>query len=310
VPFHYRTRAVLVCLHIVASFLLQLIPIHLALRLVEWGTPIVLLFARGYVQRATMNMHQVLGPLALPDEVERLTAAAFSNYARYMLDLVRLPSLEPHELSTGVQFQGWEHLEEAFRRGHGVVLVTGHIGNWDLAGAVLVARGKPVSALVETLKPPRWNERVQRIRQQAGVRAIPIESGVRDMLAALRRNEGLAVLIDRPLAEEGVPVTFFGRTTRIPGGAATLAQRTGAAVVPAVFVRDPAGRGYIAHIGEPIMVEKNGQRAREVQAVTQRLMTWLEGMIRQYPDQWYMFRQMWPVVEAPQPVLAPAEAAP
>jgi lauroyl/myristoyl acyltransferase len=299
---------VLVWLHIVVTFLLRFIPVHLAYQLVGWGTPGVLLFARGYLQRATSNMRQVLGPHATPEEVEQLTEAAFSNYARYMVDLVRLPIIDPGELSKGVRVHGWEHVEEAFRLGRGVVLVTGHIGSWDLAGAVLVARGKPVSALVETLKPPRWNERVQHTRQHVGVRAIPIESGVRDMLAALRRNEGLAVLIDRPLAEEGVPVTFFGRDTRFPGGAATLAQRTGAALVPAVFVRDPAGRGYVAHIGEPILVEKNGHRAREVQAVTQRIMTWLEGMICRYPDQWYMFRHMWPLDEAQQPVLAPAEA--
>ncbi|HEY1298051.1 MAG TPA: lysophospholipid acyltransferase family protein, partial [Chloroflexota bacterium] len=259
--------------------------------LVGWGTPLVLeVFARGHLRRATDNMRQVLGPYAAPGEARRLTRAAFANYARYMVDLVRLPHLKSRELIDNIRIEGWEHVEAAYRVGTGVVFATGHIGNWDMAGAAFAARGRPVSALVETLKPARWNERVQRTRNAAGVKAIPIENGPREMLAALRKQEGLAVLVDRPLASEGVPVTFFGRPTRVPGGAATLALRTGSPVVPAALVRDPAGAGYLAHIGPPIV----GQKGDDPSLVMQRIMSWLEGIIRRYPDQWFMFRQMWP----------------
>src|SRR5438094_5541177 len=153
-----------------------------------------------------------------------------------MVDLVLLPHLTSRELIDNMRIEGWEHVEAAYTYGKGVVFATGHIGNWDMAGAAFVARGHPVSALVETLKPARWNERVQRTRIAAGVKAIPVENGVREMLAALRKREGLAVLVDRPVDENGVSVTFFGRTTRIPGGAARLALRTGSPVVPAAMV--------------------------------------------------------------------------
>jgi KDO2-lipid IV(A) lauroyltransferase len=292
-------------LHVVATFLMRFVPVRLAYRLVGWGTPVFLLFAREYLERATANMRQVLGPQADLREARRVTRAAFANYARYMVDLVRLPHIHPRELIDSITVEGWEHVEAAFRYGKGVVFATGHIGNWDLAGAAFAARGKPVSALVETLKPERWNERVQRTRTLAGVRAIPIESGVREMLAALRKKEGLAVLVDRPLAEDGVPVTFFGRTTRVPAGAATLALRTGSPVVPAALVRDPDGPGYLAHIGPPILGQKGADAAAEVQQVMQRVMSWLEGIIVRYPDQWFMFRQMWPGSESPLGALTP-----
>jgi KDO2-lipid IV(A) lauroyltransferase len=113
------------------------------------------------------------------------------------------------------------------------------------------------------------------------------------MLAALRKCEGLAVLVDRPVEQDGVAVTFFGRLTRIPGGAATLALRTGSPVVPAVLVRDPHGPGYLAHIGAPIV----GAKGDDPSVIMQRVMSWLEGIIRRYPDQWFMFRQMWPAGE-------------
>jgi KDO2-lipid IV(A) lauroyltransferase len=234
-------------------------------------------------------MRQVLGPQADPHEARRLTLAAFANYARYMVDLVRLPHVRQRELNTAIRIEGWEHVEAAYTHGKGVVFATGHIGNWDMAGAAFAARGRPVSALVETLKPARWNERVQRTRIALGVKAIPIENGPRDMLATLRKREGLAVLVDRPLVEDGVPVTFFGRSTRVPGGAATLALRTGSPVVPAALVRDPRG-GYLVHIGPPIV----GERGDDASMVMQRIMSWLEAIIRRYPDQWFMFRQMWP----------------
>src|SRR5438128_3356685 len=189
--------------HVIGTFLMRFVPVGIAYRLAAWGTPLALqIFARGHLKRATDNMCQVLGPHADPREARRLTRAAFANYARYMLDLVRLPHLKSRELIDNIRVEGWEHVESAYNHGKGVVFATGHIGNWDMAGAAFVARRHPVSALVETLQPARWNERVQQTRAAAGVNAIPIESGLREMLAALRRREGLAVLVDRPLAAD------------------------------------------------------------------------------------------------------------
>jgi KDO2-lipid IV(A) lauroyltransferase len=287
----YRPAVVVYWFHVVGTFLMRFVPVSVAYRLVGWATPLALpVFARGHVRRATDNMRQVLGPHADPLEARRLTRAAFTNYACYMVDLVRLPHVKPGELIENTRVDGWEHVEAAFNHGKGVVFATGHIGNWDMAGAAFAARGRPVSAIVETLKPARWNERVQRTRTAAGVKAIPIENGPRAMLAALRKHEGLAVLVDRPLEEDGVSVTFFGRSTRVPGGAATLALRTGSPVVPAALVRDPFGSGYLAHIGPPIV----GDKGDDASVVMQRIMSWLEGIIRRYPDQWFMFRHMWP----------------
>ncbi|MBV9546737.1 MAG: lysophospholipid acyltransferase family protein [Chloroflexi bacterium] len=278
--------------HVIGSFLMRYVPVEIAYRLAAGLTPLALqLFARGYFDRATSNMRQVLGPHVDPREARRLTQAAFANYARYMVDLVRLPHLNPRDILQTIRIEGWEHVDSAFAAGRGVVFATGHIGNWDLAGAAFVANGHPVNALVETLRPARWNERVQRTRTAVGVKAIPIESGLRDMLSALRKREVLAVLVDRPVPD-GVPVTFFGRTTRVPGGAATLALRTGSPVVPAALVRDPHGPGFVAHIGPPII----GGQGDDATIVMQRIMNWLEGIIRRYPDQWFMFRHMWPPI--------------
>src|SRR4051794_13801364 len=160
--------------HVIGSFVMRFLPVRMAYRLVSFWTPVLLpVVAPAHVRRATANMRQVLGPQSDPRAARRLTVAAFTNYARYMVDLVRLPYIPARELVEAIKVEGWEHVDAAYAHGTGVVFATGHIGNWDMAGAAFVARGKPVSALVETLEPARWNARVQRTRIAAGVRAIP-----------------------------------------------------------------------------------------------------------------------------------------
>ena len=282
----------LVWIHLIGSFLVRLIPARPAYGVVGVMAPLVSPFWRRQYRHALRNMERVLGPAPDPAEVRRQVRNVFRNYARYMVDLLRLPFTAREEVERRFEAHGLQHIEQALTRGSGLVLVTAHIGNWDMAGAFLAGRGYPVNVIVETLQPPGWNELVQRLRELTGMRAIPLESGVRQMLRALRQNEILAVLIDRPLEGEGVPVRFFGAETRVPAGAATLAVRAGASVVVAATLR--YGDRFEAHVSPPIEFEPSGDPADDVAAITQRVMTWLEGLIRRYPDQWFMFRNMWP----------------
>jgi KDO2-lipid IV(A) lauroyltransferase len=278
--------------HLLCTQLVRIIPPRAAYALVGWFAPVVSPLWGEQYRHAVANMERVLGPAPSRPEVRRQVRNVFRNYARYMVDLLRLPVTGPDEVRRRVDAYGLQHIESGLTRGRGVVLVTGHVGNWDIAGAYLAARGYPINVIVETLQPPRWNELVQRIRVLTGMRAIPLEQGVREMLDALRRNEILGVLIDRPLEKKGVPVHFFNAETRVPGGAATLAVRSGAAILVAAVLRN--GDRFEAHVSPPIEFERSGDQARDVAAITQRAMSWLESLISRHPDQWYMFRNMWP----------------
>ena len=278
--------------HVIGSAIFRVVPRRVGYLVAAWLGPPVARAWGGQYARATANMRRVLGPDAPSWEVDRRVRAVFQHYARYLIDVLCLPSMGRAELERAVDVVGWEHIPAALGRGKGMLLVTGHIGNWDLPAALLAARGYPVNAIVERLEPPAWNERVQEIRERVGLKAIPMETGAREMFACLQRNEVLAILMDRPLAEGGVPVRFFGRPTRAPEGIASLALRTGASVVGAVGLR--RGGRFVAVVSPPLQFEPSGDRERDVQALTQLLFDWLERQVRQHPDQWYQFRDMWP----------------
>lgn len=279
-------------MHRLSSLAVQLVPTPVICLCLDLLAPWVAWLWPGQRLRAERNLRRVLGHDAHPALVRRTVRNVFRNYARYMLDLLRLPQADLAHFQREVAVHGGEHFEQATRANRGIILATGHIGNWDRPAVWLAGQGYRVNVPVETLKPERWNEQVQSLRRAAGLNAIPIESGVRRMVQALKNAEILGVVVDRPLAEGGVAVEFFGAITRVPTGIAKLALRTGATLLAAAEVRD-GGRPTI-YVSPPIAMPSTGDEQRDVQALTQEVMSWLEALIRRYPDQWYMFRDMWP----------------
>jgi KDO2-lipid IV(A) lauroyltransferase len=247
---------------------------------------------------AIRNMMQVLGPDATPQEARALALRSFVNYGKYMMDMLRLEG-RLRDAENGVTVEGWEHFLEASGKGKGLIFVGGHIGNSDLAAAILARRGFPVNVIAEPLKPPKWDNLVQQARAAVGLKVIPMGQAVLRSMRVLRENQILAILIDRPLSDQGVAVNFFGRETQVPAGAASLALRSGASVLGGCIVR--AGNAYVAQISPEISAPMTGDPKEDLAALTQGIFSWLEQVIRRYPDQWFMFRAMWPeaVSEAP-----------
>jgi lauroyl/myristoyl acyltransferase len=254
-------------------------------------------------RNAVANLRQILGPTAAA-QAGPLARRAFRNYGKYLIDMLRQSDRQLKEVERGLVVHGLEHLDAGRANGRGLVLVGGHLGNFDIGGALIGRLGYPAYIITETLHPPRWNALVQETRRECGTRVIDAAASARELLQVLRRNEVLGILVDRPTHREGsgVPVQFFGAWTRVPAGPATLALRTGAGVVAACVVR--AGRHYEVHVSPPLRVERTRDLQADIQSLSQQVMNALGVFIRQYPDQWFMFRPMWPepsAREAPEP---------
>lgn len=296
----------------VASYLAARLPLSvaygLAVVIADWAFPL----ARRKRRNALENMAQVLGPDASPESVQRTVREAVRNYARYLVDFLRMPYITRAELERRLDVPGAPLLDRALEGGRGAIFAGMHMGSWDLGAAWLAQRGYPVHAVVDVFKHPHLNEFIQSARSGTGLRIIPVQQAPRRVLQVLRRGEVLGILIDRPLAGEGVPVQFFGRTTCLPAGAAALALRTGAPVLAMVVLRRP-DHTFLGEISSPITFEPSGDRRQDIQALTQRIVLEFEALIRRHPGQWYMFRRMWQAKAdtgaAWEPMVAPAEAA-
>ena len=240
---------------------------------------------RGQVGIVQANLARLL-PEASDRERARLARAIFRNYARYLVDYGRFrwaPRDGFEDVITALE--GGEHLQAALKPGRGVILVTGHIGNWELGGVFFGHRGVKVN--VVTL--PDASRQIDAIRAgyrgQYSIRTIVLDGSPFasvEMMTALRRGEMVAMLVDRWAGSEGVPATFLGGVHYLPRGPFALSRSTGAPILPAFMVRD--GASYRGIVGPPFVVEQDG-----FGPYAARISRTLAGVIRRYPEQWYYF---------------------
>ena len=234
-------------------------------------------------------------------QIRQTARRSLVNYCCYLADFIRFPSLEPDELRAKVAGDAsFEALDKALVGGKGAVIVCMHFGNWDLGAGAAAARGYPVTVVAETFADPRLDAMVAGSRTRLGMQIIKMEKAGPSLIRALKQNGLLALLIDRPVPGDGVRVTFFGEEVEVPAGPARIALRAGAMVVPAAFARVAPGRLDVTTLTDFALCDEPGRdEPHNVQSLTQAIMDVHERFIREHPDQWYMFREMWPAKRTP-----------
>lgn len=246
-----------------------------------------------------MNMAQVAGKPVNDPRVQHLAYASWRNYGRYAADFMNFANMaaeniESNALDVTEGAASWQtYLEQAKQAGRGIIFVSAHFGNWDMAGAIL-ARHIAFSAIVETFADTRLNTLIQNQRKEKSIAIIPMEGSPRRILRVLQQNQLVGLLVDRPVTpQQGTPIRFFGRTTYVPGGPAALALKSGAAILPGFVWYGPRHK-LLLRAFPPIFPQPSGDRNGDIATVTQRIYGSLEEMVRTWPTQWYMFRQFWP----------------
>lgn len=244
-------------------------------------------------ENAIDNMSHVLGLPAQHPETQRIAKKSMENYSWYLADFLSWMRMTPRRLQSRVrEFSGEEHIEEALQAGKGAIFVSGHFGLWDLGGAMLAQRF-PVLIPVDELQNGAMNWIACRVRERLGIDTVPAEMGLRAMLRQLQANRVVGMLFDRPMAGRGVPVTFFGSRAHLPSGPAALALRTGAPLVMCQCQR-LKDNGLAVTVYPPIYAVPSDDDKQDIESTMQQLTDQLEEVIRSCPEQWYMFRAMWP----------------
>jgi len=247
------------------------------------------------VRRLAGNLRRVVGPELPEEELRALVRAGLRSYARYWMEAFRLPSLSRDQVVASMRMDGEEILRDAYAAGRGVVVALPHAGNWDHAGAWACYTGMPLTTVAERLKPEDLYRRFVAYRESLGMEILPLSGGDRppiDVLADRLSAGGLVVLLaDRDLSARGVPVEFFGGRTRMPGGPAMLALRTGAPLLVASLWFD--GEHHRIRIDGPIPMPTEGSRSEQIAMLTQRVADLLAAGIAAHPEDWHMLQRLW-----------------
>jgi KDO2-lipid IV(A) lauroyltransferase len=242
------------------------------------------------------NLRRVLGADADDPEdmaaLDRWARRSFRAYARYWVEGARLGRTSPIEVEQHTLVEGLNYLVEGMAAGKGVIMALPHVGSWEYGGAFLATQGLPMTAVAERLEPPELFDFFVEQRATMGLTIVPLDAPASTISSTLRRGGLVGLLSDRDLVGNGIEVEFFGETTTMPAGAATLALRTGAQLVTGAVYSGP-GRDHRAIVEPPLDTTRTGSLRRDVARLTQSIATRFEGLIRRAPEQWHMFQPLW-----------------
>jgi KDO2-lipid IV(A) lauroyltransferase len=261
-------------------------------RIGEW------LGALGYrpfgIRRAVVE-RQVRAALPALDEAEvrRIAFESYENLGRTAIETALLPTRSREQvLGMFSRVEGWDVVERAMARGRGILFVTGHLGNWELAGSLVAAKGVPLEAVARRMQNPLFDRYLTRTRQSIGMSVIHDADAVRRVPRAMREQHAVAFLVDQGavgLASTWVP--FFGRLAKTPRGPAVFALRLGAPVIFGAALRQPDGRYMIGF--EEVQAESTGDRDADVDRIVAAYTATLERWVRRAPEQYFWHHRRW-----------------
>ncbi len=251
----------------------------------------------------TENLKTILDKSVEDDELKRMAKDVFRNFAKYLVDFFKFSSMTPGYIKSFIKLEGLSNIEDALKHGKGVIMLSAHLGNWELGAFVLGILSYPINAVVLTHQNTKINDFFRNQRAIGKVKSIEFGASLRGCYKALKNNELLALLGDRDFSNNGLPVTFCGKSVVMPKGPAALSCRTGAIIVPCFITRNDddtftflfekpilpqAATGRMPG-GPQVMADEDNT----IKEIMERYLPVIESYVKRYPGQWYVFRNFW-----------------
>ncbi|MBC7794785.1 MAG: lysophospholipid acyltransferase family protein [Clostridia bacterium] len=280
------------------SFIVCRLPLEKALafaRAIAWVWFWVVPVRKGV---AMVNVRKALGDDA---PAGRIVQGCMKTLTMFVVESLRLPRLTRAKADEIVEVRGQEILDAALAQGRGVVVITAHMGNFDLLGCVHALRGIKANIVYKNIGWRSAHAFFFAARRKAGVTVIAPKGSERQILRALRSNEAVGFVIDQHMPKHrGIVCTFFGRYVSTTPAPALFALKTGALVVPALIRRVGDSGHHVSQIYPPIVMEQpHADRAANLRHNTQRMNDWLEAEVRKTPEQWLWLHKRWKVDDNP-----------
>jgi len=224
--------------------------------------------------------------------LRRYTRRSYINFAKYLIDFLRFSVINKKYIKKHITIRGNENIDKCLKEGKGVILLSSHLGNWELGAVVISSLGYKIHAIALDHQDKRVNRFFLKQRRASGVKVIQLGSALKQCLRVLKNNELLAILGDRDFTNSGEKINFFKKEAVMPKGPAFFSLKTGAPIVVGVMVRKKNEK-FEMIFDKPIYPEHTGNIKKDIPPLMVKYMKVIEKYIKAYPDQWYVFRRVW-----------------
>ena len=236
--------------------------------------------------------------LALPDqslaERDKILRGVYRHLGWQLVDFCRMARYTATNTRNWIRTEGLDHYRAASARGKGVLILTGHLGAWELSSFYHSMMGHPMGMVIRRLDNRRLDQYVNAIRCLHGNRVLHKDEFARGLLSAMHAGETVGILMDTNMTPpQGIFVDFFGIPACTASGLARVALKTGAAVLPGFMLWEPAEKMYVLHFGPQLEFARTGNAEADILAATQACASTTESWIRRYPDQWLWIHRRW-----------------
>lgn len=236
--------------------------------------------------------------LAFPGQSEQdrrdILRRLYRNLGWLLAEFCQMPDYTPENTQSFIRYEGLDRYLAARDRGKGVLIVTGHLGAWELSSFYHSLMGYPMSMVIRRLDNTKVDQLVNAIRCLHGNRVLHKDDFARGLLSAMRQGDSVGILMDTNMTPpQGEFVPFFGKMACTASGLARVALRTGAAVLPGFMLWEESEKKYVLHFGEEIERLRTDDDEVDMISYTARCTAAIEAWVRRYPDQWLWVHRRW-----------------
>jgi KDO2-lipid IV(A) lauroyltransferase len=282
-------------LYRIGYFFANALPLKLAYSLAKRVSDIQYFFSRKDREAVALNISIITKKDI--KECGKLSRKVFRNFGLYLVDFFRMSNLTVEEIRKRIKIEGIENIDGVLNQNKGGIVLTCHIGNWELGGVAMGMLGYDISAVALNHKHKKINNFFIEQRERKGLKVIQIDHSMKRCVSVLRNKGLLALAGDRDFTNNGISVDFFGMNTSIPKGPAMFALKTNSPIIPGMVVRQDSFN-YKLIFDTPIELRETPGMDKDeaIREASKKFVSVMEKYISAYPDQWLIFRKFW---EAP-----------
>jgi KDO2-lipid IV(A) lauroyltransferase len=294
--FRFR-RYFLYYLGRVAAFLVYLLPLRISVAMARLVSRAAFWCLPKYRRITIENLKTAFGRGKTDGEIRRIARRVFENLGMVAVELINFPKISAANIDRFVTIKGTDILEAAFRKGKGVIILTGHFGNWELLAMTLRVKGYPGVAIGRRIYFHKYDKYLNRLRKLHDVNIIYRDESPKKILRVLKDNKIMGILADQDVdSVDGVFVNFFDRPAYTPTAPVALAMATGAEIIPSFMIRRGLRHTFIME--KPVELVDTGDKTYDMVRNTQAWSDIFESYIKRYPEQWVWVHRRWKTQKA------------